>query len=182
MTDRQDLNSDPDSVAAWIATLLEARGVTRVFGLQGGHIQPDLGPPRAPGHRDRGRPRRRGGRPYGARPYGTDGRPGRGHGHRGAWSHELRDRHCERIPRPGAGALDRRLHLAPQANMGPLQDIPHVDIMRPVTRYSRTARVAEQVIRELDEAIARAMGDMGEPGPAYIEVPTDVCARASARR
>jgi acetolactate synthase-1/2/3 large subunit len=62
----------------------------------------------------------------------------------------------------------------PQANMGPLQDIPHVDIMRPVTRFSRTARVHEQVLRELDEAIARAMGDMGEPGPVYLEVPTDV--------
>ena len=33
----------------------------------------------------------------------------------------------------------------PQANMGPLQDIPHVDILRPVTRTSRTLRVADQV-------------------------------------
>ena len=32
----------------------------------------------------------------------------------------------------------------------------------------------EQVIRELDEAVARAMGDAGEPGPVYIEIPTDV--------
>jgi acetolactate synthase-1/2/3 large subunit len=58
--------------------------------------------------------------------------------------------------------------------MGPLQDIPHVDILRPVSRYARTARVPEQVIRELDEAIARAFGDLGEPGPSYLEVPTDV--------
>src|ERR1700740_3146966 len=62
----------------------------------------------------------------------------------------------------------------PQANMGPLQDIPHVDILRPVTRASRTLRVADQVIRELDEAVARAMGDAGEPGPVYVEIPTDV--------
>ena len=62
----------------------------------------------------------------------------------------------------------------PQANMGPLQDIPHVDILRPVTRTSRTLRVAEQVIRELDEAVARALGDSGEPGPVYVEIPTDV--------
>src|SRR5262249_33171274 len=62
----------------------------------------------------------------------------------------------------------------PQANMGPLQDIPHIDILRPVTRTSRTARVADQVLRELDEAVARAMGDAGEPGPVYIEIPTDV--------
>ena len=62
----------------------------------------------------------------------------------------------------------------PQANMGPLQDIPHVDILRPITRIARTARVPEQVIRELDEAVARAHGDLGEPGPVYLEVPTDV--------
>jgi acetolactate synthase-1/2/3 large subunit len=62
----------------------------------------------------------------------------------------------------------------PQVNMGPLQDIPHTDILRPVTRISRTLRVADQVIRELDEAAARAMGDLGEPGPAYVEIPTDV--------
>jgi acetolactate synthase-1/2/3 large subunit len=62
----------------------------------------------------------------------------------------------------------------PQANMGPLQDIPHVDILRPVTRAARTARVPEQVVRELDEAVARAMGDAGEPGPVYLEIPTDV--------
>ena len=62
----------------------------------------------------------------------------------------------------------------PQANMGPLQDIPHVDILRPVTNQARTLRVAEQVIRELDEGVARAMGDLGEPGPVYLEIPTDV--------
>ena len=62
----------------------------------------------------------------------------------------------------------------PQANMGPLQDIPHVEIMRPVTRTSRTLRVPDQVVRELDEAVARAMGDKGEPGPVYLEIPTDV--------
>src|SRR5215510_7369907 len=58
--------------------------------------------------------------------------------------------------------------------MRPPQDIPHVEILPPVTRASRTARVAEQVVRELDEAVARAMGDAGEPGPVYVEVPTDV--------
>src|ERR1700688_4511466 len=62
----------------------------------------------------------------------------------------------------------------PQANMGPLQDIPHVDILKPVTRYARTARVPDQVIREFDEAVARATGDLGEPGPVYLEIPTDV--------
>jgi len=39
-TERVDLNSDRTSVAAWIAESLKRRGVRRVFGLQGGHIQP----------------------------------------------------------------------------------------------------------------------------------------------
>ncbi len=61
-----------------------------------------------------------------------------------------------------------------QMNMGPLQDIPHAEIMKPITRTSRTLRVADQLMRELDEAVSRAMGDMGEPGPVYIEIPPDV--------
>ena len=35
-----DLNADELACAAWIARFLKARGVDRVFGLQGGHIQP----------------------------------------------------------------------------------------------------------------------------------------------
>src|SRR5262245_37141339 len=36
----QDLNADPQSCAAWVARFLKARGIDRIFGLQGGHIQP----------------------------------------------------------------------------------------------------------------------------------------------
>ena len=36
----QDLNADQQSCAAWIARFLKARGIDRIFGLQGGHIQP----------------------------------------------------------------------------------------------------------------------------------------------
>jgi acetolactate synthase-1/2/3 large subunit len=174
MTDRQDLNSDPESVAAWIATLLEARGVTRVFGLQGGHIQPvwdhlarrgiaivDVRDEGAAVHMAHAHTELTGGLGVAMATAG----PGVTNCVTGIANASL-----ARAPVLLIGGCTSR----PQANMGPLQDIPHVDIMRPVTRYSRTARVAEQVIRELDEAIARAMGDMGEPGPAYIEVPTDV--------
>src|SRR5262249_16123426 len=35
-----DLAAAPDSCAAWIARFLEKRGIDRIFGLQGGHIQP----------------------------------------------------------------------------------------------------------------------------------------------
>jgi acetolactate synthase-1/2/3 large subunit len=37
---RLDLNDDPQCCAAWIAKMLKARGIDRIFGLQGGHIQP----------------------------------------------------------------------------------------------------------------------------------------------
>ena len=174
MTDRQDLNSDPESVAAWIAHLLEARGVDRVFGLQGGHIQPVWD-----------HLARRGIRIVDVRDEGAAVHMAHAHA-------ELTNGLGVAMATAGPGVTNCVTGVAnaslarapvlliggctsrPQANMGPLQDIPHVDILRPVTRYSRTARVAEQVLREFDEAIARATGDMGEPGPSYIEVPTDV--------
>src|SRR5260370_33277257 len=40
MTNTIDLNADDTATAAWIARFLKARGVDRIFGLQGGHIQP----------------------------------------------------------------------------------------------------------------------------------------------
>ncbi|WPZ35889.1 thiamine pyrophosphate-binding protein [Thalassobaculum sp. OXR-137] len=173
-TDIQDLNTDQLSVAAWIAKALEMRGIDRIFGLQGGHIQPIWD-----------HAARRGLKIYDVR-------------HEAAAVH-MAHAHAEltgglgvAMVTAGPGVTNTVTAMAnaslarvpvlliggctsrPQANMGPLQDIPHVDILRPVTRYARTARVPEQVIRELDEAIARAMGDLGEPGAVYIEVPTDV--------
>jgi len=37
-----------------------------------------------------------------------------------------------------------------------------------------TLRVADKVLRELDEPVARAMGMMGEPCSVYLEIPTDM--------
>ena len=174
MTERQDLNREPESVAAWIAHVLEARGIDRVFGLQGGHIQPiwdHLG--------------QRGIRIVDVRDEGAAVHMAHAHA-------ELTGTLGVAMVTAGPGVTNCVTAIAnaalarapvlliggctsrPQANMGPLQDIPHVEIMRPVTRYARTARVPEQALRELDEAIARAFGDLGEPGPSYIEVPTDV--------
>ena len=170
----QDLNSDELACAAWVARFLAARGVDRIFGLQGGHIQPIWD-----------HVARRGIRIIDVR-------------HEAAAVH-MAHAHAEltgalgvAMVTAGPGVTNTVTAMAnaslarapvlliggctsrPQANMGPLQDIPHVDILRPVTRVARTARVAEQVVRELDEAVAHAMGDMGEPGPVYVEIPTDV--------
>jgi acetolactate synthase-1/2/3 large subunit len=160
--------------AQLVARFLVAKGVTRVFGLQGGHIQPvwdvvaQLGIPI------------------------VDVR------HEAAAVH-MAHAHAELTGELGvamvtagpgvtntvtaiANASSARVPLLliagcaprPQTNMGPLQEMPHVAVMAPIARYARTVRVADHVPRELDEAVARAFGDGGEPGPSYIEFPTDV--------
>ena len=170
----QDLNSDPLSVAAWIARFLKARGVDRLFGLQGGHIQPiwdfaaqegirivDVRHECAAVHMAHAHAELTGG--FGVAMVTA------GPGVTNTVT-AIANAALARMPVLVIGGCTSR----PQANMGPLQDIPHVDIIKPVARLSRTARVADQVIRELDEAVARAMGDGGEPGPVYLEIPTDV--------
>jgi acetolactate synthase-1/2/3 large subunit len=169
-----DLNQDEQACAAWIARFLQARGVDRVFGLQGGHIQPIWD-----------HVARLGIRIIDVRDEGAAVHMAHAHA-------ELTGRLGVAMATAGPGVTNCVTAIAnaslarapvlliggctsrPQANMGPLQDIPHVDILRPVSRLARTARVPEQVIRELDEAVARAIGDLGEPGPVYMEIPTDV--------
>jgi acetolactate synthase-1/2/3 large subunit len=62
----------------------------------------------------------------------------------------------------------------PQDDLGPLQGIDHVSIMRPVTRSSRTLRCSDNIVRDLDMAWSTEIGDGNAPGPVYIEIPTDV--------
>lgn len=174
MDSTSDLNSDQNSVAAWIARGLQARRVDRIFGLQGGHIQPvwdhaaqlgiriiDARDERAAVHMAHAHAELTG--ELGvvmvtAGPGVTNAVTG------------IANASLARVPLLAIGGCTPR----PQANLGPLQELPHTEILRPITRYSRTARVVEQTLRELDEAIASALGDFDETGPAYIEFPTDV--------
>ena len=171
---KTDLNTDPQSVAAWVALALQRRGVSRVFGLQGGHIQPiwdwiarqgiqivDVRDEGAAVHMAHAHAELTG--ELGVC-LATAG-PGVTNCVTGMANVDL-----ARVPVLLIGGCAPRA----QANMAPLQDIPHAAVLSPVTRYARTARVAEQVVRELDAAIAAATGDHGEPGPAYLEAPTDV--------
>jgi acetolactate synthase-1/2/3 large subunit len=68
----------------------------------------------------------------------------------------------------GQGALS-------QHKMGSLQDLPHVDMMSPITKFassvSSTERVADMVSMAAREAFS------GAPGPAYLEIPRDVLDR-----
>ena len=68
----------------------------------------------------------------------------------------------------------------PQANMGPLQDIPHVDILRPVTRYSRTARVADQVDPRARRGDRAGRGRHGRAGTGLYRDPDRRAAQARA--
>jgi acetolactate synthase-1/2/3 large subunit len=69
----------------------------------------------------------------------------------------------------GQGALT-------QHKMGSLQDLPHVDMMQPITKFAATVpsteRVADMVSMAFREAVA------GAPGPAFLEIPRDVLDRA----
>ena len=173
-TSANDLNADHESCAAWIARFLKARGVDRIFGLQGGHIQPIWDHAAQLGIRI------------------IDVRHEVAAVHMAHAHAELTGELGVAMVTAGPGVTNTTTAVAnaslaripvlviggctsrAQANLGPLQDIPHVDILRPVTRQSRTLRVADHVIREFDEGVARAFGDLGEPGPVYLEIPTDV--------
>ena len=173
-TSAKDLNADHESCAAWIARFLKARGVDRIFGLQGGHIQPiwdhaaqlgiriiDVRHEVAAVHMAHAHAEVTGELGVAMVTAG----PGVTNTVTGIANASL-----ARMPVLVIGGCTSRA----QANLGPLQDIPHVDIIRPVARQSRTLRVADQVIREFDEGVSRAFGDLGEPGPVYLEIPTDV--------
>jgi acetolactate synthase-1/2/3 large subunit len=163
-----------DTVAMLVARFLERRGVRRFFGLQGGHIQPIWD-----------HAARLGIEIVDVRDEGAAVHMAHAHA-------ELTDTLGVAMVTAGPGVTNTVTAIAnasvarvpllliggcpprPQDNMRPLQGIPHVEIMRPITRLALTARVADQVLRELDGAVARAFGDGGEPGPVYVELPTDV--------
>ena len=65
----------------------------------------------------------------------------------------------------------------PQIGKGALQELPQIDLVRPITRDARTLVDADNLIEELEAAVANANGANGangDPGPVVIEIPTDV--------
>jgi acetolactate synthase-1/2/3 large subunit len=162
-----------DCVAALVARFLKARGVDRVFGLCGGHIMPiwmridaqgigivDVRDERAA--------------VYMAHAYGElTGKLGvalvtAGPGVTNAMT-GIANAHVARAPLLVLAGLPPR----PQENRGALQDVVHTDLVRSITRYARTVREPSLALQELDEAVARAYGQGGEPGPVYLDFPID---------
>jgi acetolactate synthase I/II/III large subunit len=162
------------TVAELVARFLVARGVDRIFGLQGGHIQPiwdhlhQLGV-RIVDVRDEGAA------VHMAHAHAVlTGSVGvcmatAGPGVTNCVT-AITNAHLERVPLLLIGGCPP----VPQDDLGPLQGIDHAAIMAPVTRQSRTLRTADQIARDLDKAWAMADGDGNPPGPVYIEIPTDV--------
>jgi acetolactate synthase I/II/III large subunit len=68
----------------------------------------------------------------------------------------------------GQGALTQHM-------MGSLQDLPHVDIMRPITKFSASVRSTERVADMISMAARESFA--GAPGPSYLEIPRDVLDR-----
>ena len=68
----------------------------------------------------------------------------------------------------GQGALT-------QHKMGSLQDLPHVDILSPITKFAASVRSTERVADMISMAARECFA--GAPGPSYLEIPRDVLDR-----
>jgi acetolactate synthase-1/2/3 large subunit len=68
----------------------------------------------------------------------------------------------------GQGALT-------QHKMGSLQDLPHVDMMSPITKFAATVPSTERVADMISMAAREAFN--GAAGPVYLEIPRDVLDR-----
>ncbi len=162
-----------DMAAGVIARFLKARGVDRVFALCGGHIMPlwmrcdaegiriiDVRDERAAVYMAHAHSEMTGGLGVAlvtAGPGMTNAMTGIANAH---------------TSRASVLVLSGGPPRA-QENRGALQDMPHIDMVKPITRYARTVREPALVLQELDEAVARAMGEGGDPGPVYIDFPVD---------
>ena len=68
----------------------------------------------------------------------------------------------------GQGALN-------QHKMGSLQDLPHVDMMTPITKFAAGVRSTERIADMIAMAARECFS--GAPGPAYLEIPRDTLDR-----
>ncbi len=162
-----------DCAAGVIARFLKARGVDRIFALCGGHIMPiwmrcdaegiriiDVRDERAAVYMAHAHAELTGGLGVAlvtAGPGVTNAMTGIANAH---------------VARASVLVLSG-VPPQPQENRGALQDIVHTDLVRSLTRYARTVREPALVLQELDEAVSRAIGQGGDPGPVYLDFPID---------
>ena len=73
----------------------------------------------------------------------------------------------------GQGALS-------QHKMGSLQDLPHVDMMAPITKFAASVPHTERVADIVSMAFRECYN--GAPGPSFLEIPRDVLDAKVPRR
>ena len=163
----------PSSAAALVARFLKARGVTTVFALCGGHVMPLWMRLDAEGIRI------------------VDVRDERAAVYMAHAHGELTGGLGVALVTAGPGVTNAMTGIAnahaarasvlvlsgtppqPQEHRGALQDMAHTEFVRPLTRFARTVRHPDLVLAALDEAVACCLGQCGEPGPAYLDIPVD---------
>ena len=59
-----------------------------------------------------------------------------------------------------------------QHKMGSLQDLPHVDMMTPITKFASTVASTERIADMISMAFRECYN--GAPGPSFLEIPRDV--------
>src|SRR5687767_11425114 len=59
-----------------------------------------------------------------------------------------------------------------QAHMGALQELDHVNLMRPITKFATTVYHTDRIPEILGMAFRQAYS--GRPGPSFVEIPADV--------
>src|SRR5262245_23011343 len=164
----------PDSAADLIARLLKRRGVTRVFALCGGHIMPIWMRLDAEGIRI------------------IDVRDERAAVHMAQAHTELTGQLGVALVTAGPGVTNAitgitnaQISHAPvlvlsgtvpsaQANRGALQELKQSDLVRSITAYASTVHDPSMALDEVQKAIAHALGAIGEPGCAFVDVRADV--------
>lgn len=161
------------SAAALIARFLKARGIKRVYALCGGHIMPIWMRLHAEGIQI------------------VDVRDERAAVYMAHAEAQLTGQFGVALVTAGPGVTNAMTGIANanvarapvlvlsgtpptfQENRGALQDMVHTDLVRTITRYAKTVREPDLVLQELDEAVSRALGHHGEPGPVYLDFPVN---------
>ncbi|MFP6717134.1 MAG: thiamine pyrophosphate-binding protein [Alphaproteobacteria bacterium] len=161
-------DNSSDVGAEVIAKILLSLGIERVYGLQGGHIQPIWDAIT-----------RFGG-------IMVDARDERAAVHMAHGEAEVTGKIGVALVTAGPGVTNAVTAIAnadkarapvlviggavprPQAGSGALQEFPQIDLMRPITRAAVSIWNARRLSFELHAVLSRAAGEGGVPGPVFF--------------
>ncbi|MEA2277248.1 MAG: hypothetical protein QOC78_2208 [Solirubrobacteraceae bacterium] len=170
------------TVARVIAEFLARRGVERVYGLCGGHIQPIWDEVARAGIQL------------------VDVRHESAAVYMAHAEAELRDGLGVAMVTAGPGLTNAITGIAnaskscapvlvisgrpprPQTGMGALQDMPQAELVAPICRRTEVVSEQRHVLPRLDGVVDAALGAHGPSGPAYIDFPTDLLKEPMAAR